>query len=152
MALVHMMVGIPGSGKSTYSNKLHKEFGYPIVSTDVVRTLHPDWEESLIWPEVYRLCAEYLSNNQDIIYDATNITPKVRNRFCEEVNKIYAKYDRIAYYFDVPADVCMKRVDERNKIPGNLFLPPEVIISYGERIIKPTLEEGFIKIIDIDSK
>ena len=92
MALVHMMVGIPGSGKSTYSNKLHKEFGYPIVSTDVVRTLHPDWEESLIWPEVYRLCAEYLSNNQDIIYDATNITPKVRNRFCEEVNKIYAKY------------------------------------------------------------
>ena len=152
MARVHMMVGIPGSGKSTYSKVLHEKYEYPIVSTDVVRTLHPDWEESLIWPEVYRLCAEYLSNGQDIIYDATNITPKVRNRFCEEVNKIYTNYERIAYYFDVPAEICMKRVEERNKNHDNLFLPPEVIISYGERIIKPTIEEGFIEIIDIDSK
>lgn len=152
MARVHMMVGIPGSGKSTYSKILQEKCGYPIVSTDVVRTLHPDWEESLIWPEVYRLCAEYLSNNQDIIYDATNITPKVRNRFKEEVNKIFCSYEIIAYYFDVPVDVCVKRVDERNKIPGNLFLPTEVIASYGERIIKPTFEEGFVEIIDIESK
>lgn len=152
MAKVHMMVGIPGSGKSTYSKKLHQECGYPIVSTDVVRTLHPDWDESLIWPEVYRLCAEYLSNNQDIIYDATNITPKVRNRFCDEVNKIYFNYERIAYYFDVPAEICMQRVDKRNKIPGELFLPIEVIASYGEKIIKPTLEEGFLEIINIECK
>lgn len=152
MAIVHMMVGIPGSGKSTYSKVLNEKFGYPVVSTDVVRTLHPDWEESLIWPEVYRLCAEYLSNGQDIIYDATNITPKVRNRFCDEVNKIFKDYERIAYFFDVPVEVCIKRVDERNKIPGNLFLPTEVIASYGERIVKPKYEEGFIKIIDIESK
>lgn len=152
MAKVHMMVGIPGSGKSTYSEALHQECGYPIVSTDVVRTLHPDWEEVKIWPEVYRLCAEYLSNDVDIIYDATNITPKVRNRFCDEVNKLYDKYERVAYYFDVPVEICKNRVIERNKIPGNLFLPPEVIASYGEKIIKPTKEEGFIDIIEIDSK
>lgn len=149
MATVHMMVGIPGSGKSYYSNYLNKLYGYHIISTDRVRMEHPDWEESLIWPEVYQLVGYYLKNNEDVIFDATNITPKVRNRFKDEVNKHYTSYDMIAYYFDTPVDECVKRVDLRNNLPGNLFLPLDVIKSYGERIIKPTLDEGFKKIIEI---
>ena len=39
MATVHMMVGIPGSGKSYYSNYLNKLYGYHIISTDRVRIL-----------------------------------------------------------------------------------------------------------------
>ena len=57
--------------------------------------------------------------------------------------------EMIAYYFDTPVDECVKRVDVRNNLPGNLFLPLDVIKSYGERIIKPTLDEGFKKIIEI---
>ena len=149
MARVHMMIGIPGSGKSYYSNLLNKEKGYPIISTDAVRMAHPDWEESLIWPEVYRLCAWHLENGEDVIFDATNITPKVRNRFKDEVDKHFTNYERIAYYFDVDPSVCVERVKIRNTLPNNLFLPPEVITSYGERIVKPTVEEGFIDIIYI---
>ena len=34
-------------------------------------------------------------------------------------------------------------------MPGERYLPPEVVESYGKRVIKPTLDEGFefIKII-----
>lgn len=149
MATVHMMIGVQGSGKSYYSKKINKEFGYPIISTDAIRMLHPDWEESLIWPEVYRLCAEYLSNGQDVIYDATNITPKVRNRFRDSVNVHFKDYNVKAYFFEVDLEVCIERVEKRNKIPGNLFLPTEVIASYKERMIEPLKEEGFIEVVYI---
>lgn len=81
-----MLVGIPGSGKSTYAkNVLAKEHHYPIISSDKVRQMHPDWDESLVWPEVYRLLAEAIKNGQDAIYDATSVTPKVRARFFKMV-------------------------------------------------------------------
>ncbi len=148
MAIVHMMVGIQGSGKSTYSRKLNIEFGYPIVSTDIVRKNHPDWEESMIWPEVYRLVANYLKDSQDVIFDATNITPKVRKRFKDEVDKLFNDYNIYAYYFNTPLEVCVDRVSKRNEDKNELYLPPEVISSYYERLVIPTLDEGFIKVID----
>ena len=32
---------------------------------------------------------------------------------------------------------------KRNQIPGERYLPPEVVESYGKSITKPTFEEGF---------
>ena len=152
MATIHVLVGIPGSGKSTYAKSLEKQKGYIIVSSDTVRNLHPDWEESLIFPEVYRLCSEYLKNGQDIIYDATNITPKVRKRTFDSLDQFGVTYEKIAYYFDTPVEVCLKRVEKRNQDPNELFLPLEVIESYGNNIIVPTNEEGFSEIYIIKNQ
>lgn len=151
MVRVHMMVGIPGSGKSTYARQLSQEKGYKVVSTDVIRMVHPDWEEPLIWPEVYRLTAEYLKNGTDVIFDATNITPKVRNRFKDEVSKYFNEFEVAAYYFDTLPVICAKRVEMRNKMANELYLPVEVVFSYGEKIVKPTLDEGFIEIINVNN-
>ena len=85
MSTLHMLVGIQGSGKSTYAKKLSKEFNAPIISSDIIRNLHPDWEEALIFPEVYRLCSEYLKQGIDVIADSTSITPKVRARYIETI-------------------------------------------------------------------
>ena len=150
MVRVHMMVGIPGSGKSTYARQLSQEKGYKIVSTDVIRMLHPDWAEPLIWPEVYRLTAEHLKSGTDVIFDATNITPKVRNRFKDEVSKHFNEFEVAAYYFDTLPAVCAKRVEMRNKMANELYLPVEVVFSYGEKIVKPTPDEGFIEIINVN--
>ena len=37
MAKLYIMVGLPGSGKSTYSKKLSKEINAEIVSSDDIR-------------------------------------------------------------------------------------------------------------------
>lgn len=147
--MIYIMIGVPGSGKSTYAKQLQKELNCEIVSTDALRNNHPDWEESMIWPEVYRLCALALQNNDDVIFDATSATPKVRKRFVDEVEKYGVEMQMAAFYFDTPWEECRQRVIKRNTMPGERYLPPEVVESYGHSIIKPTLDEGFtfIKII-----
>ena len=148
--MVHFLIGIQGSGKTTFSKLLASELNCEIISTDGLRNAHPDWEESKIWPEVYRLISEALKANVDIIYDATNITPRVRNRFKDELSKYNVEIKMGAYYFNTPWEECQKRVIQRNTDPNERFLPPEVVKSYADNIVMPTLDEGFsfIKIIE----
>lgn len=153
MAKVHLMIGIQGSGKSTFAKTLSQDNNITIVSTDVVRLLHPDWPEQNIWPEVYSMTANLLQNNQDVIFDATNITPKVRQRFIDNVLTYFKNYDKekcsklpfelIGYFFDTDPKLCFERVNNRNHMPNELFLPPEVVFSYHERLVIPTYDEPF---------
>lgn len=154
MSTVFMLVGIPGSGKSYYSKQLKSEKNCPIISTDEVRNMHPDWKEELIWPEVYRLCAEYLKNGIDIIYDATNITPSVRQRFKDKLAPYNVEYDIGVYYFPTDWKVCYKRIEKRNNIPGERFFPLDRVESYANSIIPPSVDEGFkfVKIINSEDK
>ena len=57
----------------------------------------------------------------------------------------------MAYYFITDPNKCVERVAKRNKMPNERFLPLDVIKGYGEKIIAPTIEEGFKEIIVIDN-
>ena len=144
--MVHMLIGIQGSGKTTFATKLSQEKNCLVASTDYVRKHMKDVKESEVFETVYKMVADAIKNNQDIIYDATNITPKVRKRFFDEVSKYDVTPKVIAYYFDTDVMECFKRVKIRNTIEGELYLPEEVVFSYNEKIIKPELTEGFVKI------
>ena len=151
MAILHLMVGIQGSGKSTYSKKLRDEFGYKIISSDEVRKMHPDWEEVRIFPEVYRLCAIELKEGKDVIFDATNITPKVRSKNINLIKELYSDFEVYAYFINTNKEVCKERVLKRNNMKGELFLPIEVIDSYYNNLVPPSLEEGINKVIIINN-
>lgn len=154
MATVHMLIGIPGSGKSTYCNNvLIKKYPNAVfIASDIVRNNNPQMKEEEIWPEIYRLCSNALNSGLDIIYDATNITPTVRNRFWGKLaERNVTSYDKVAYYFITDPNKCMERVAIRNTLPNERYLPVEVIKGYGEKIIAPTIEEGFKEIIVIDN-
>ena len=139
--MIHMLVGIQGSGKSTYALELSKELNCEIVSTDNVRKAGVPEQD--VWKVVYQKCADALNNNIDVIYDATNITPKVRKRLFDEVSKLEATPVVGAYFFDTDVKTCFERVKKRNTIEGELFLPEEVVFSYHSKLIKPECEEGF---------
>ena len=149
MAKLIMLIGIPGSGKTTHSVELSKKYNAKVISSDKVRQTFVGIEEKDDFPTVYRLWIEELKNGVNVILDATHITPKVRKRTFDALEQYDVEYDKIAIYFDTPVDVCIKRVEIRNQDPNELFLPLDVIESYGKNIVMPTKEEGFEEIIVI---
>ena len=151
MVVLHLMVGVQGSGKSTYSKKLNQEYGYKIISSDEVRKMHPDWEEVKVFPEVYRLCANELKEGRDVIFDATNITPKVRSKNIGLVRDLYPDFEVYAYFINTDKEKCKERVKRRNNMKGELYLPIEVIDSYFENLVIPTIDEGIDKVIIINN-
>lgn len=57
MAVLHLMIGIQGSGKSTYSKKLSKQYNCIIASTDEVRKTIPNINEKMFFLQ-YLKCAQ----------------------------------------------------------------------------------------------
>lgn len=151
MAILHMMMGIQGSGKSTYSKKLSKEYNCKIMSTDEVRKANPNLDEKYVFPEVFKLCSIELKNGRGVIFDATNITPKVRERNLNSIKELYSDFETYIYFINTDVEICKKRVNERNKKDGEIFIPMEVIESYSKNIIPPSAEEGFDKIIVLNN-
>jgi predicted kinase len=151
MAKLIMMIGIPGSGKTTYSKDLSKEYNAKVISSDKVRQTYVGIKENDVFPTVFRLCIEELKENRNVILDATHITPKVRKRTFDALDEFNVPYEKVAVYVDTPVDVCVRRVEKRNQDPNELFLPLEVITSYGNNIVPPSLSEGFIDIKVIKS-
>lgn len=149
MAKLIMLIGIPGSGKTTHSVELSKKYNAKVISSDKVRQTFAGIEEKDVFPTVYRLCIEELKNGVNVILDATHITPKVRKRTFDSLDQYGVQYDKIGIYFDTPVEVCVRRVEIRNQDPNELFLPLDVIESYGKNIVMPTKEEGFEEIIVI---
>ena len=151
MAKLIMLIGIQGSGKTTYSKKLMEEYNAKVISTDRVRQTCIGIEEKDVFPTVYKLCAEEIKQNHNVILDATHITPKVRKRSFDALDQYEIQYEKVAVYLNTPIEECLRRVEIRNKDPKELFIPLEVIESYGKNLIPPSKEEGFDEIIVIKS-
>ena len=65
--MVHMLIGIQGSGKTTFAKQLQKELNCEIASTDYIRANYKDVKEADVFSMVYKMCSDALNNNKDII-------------------------------------------------------------------------------------
>lgn len=77
-----IMIGVPGSGKSTIANQISNSYDIPVVSSDRVRfhlygseLIQGDYNE--VFDEVYRQINEQIEHGI-CIYDATNTKRKWR--------------------------------------------------------------------------
>jgi predicted kinase len=138
------LIGLPGSGKSSWCRKFcHENPGYVVISTDAIIE---DWAESSgksyrdVWASSYNKAAETaasalaqaLHKGQSIIVDRTNLihdNPQYHDQYKLERQAILGlvpkDYQRIAIIFDEPADVIEKRRIER--FATGKQIPAEVI-------------------------
>ena len=72
----------------------------------------------------------------------------------EQVNmpvELYSDFKVYAYFINTSKETCKERVKRRNNIEGELYLPIEVIDSYFNNLVIPSVEEGFDKVIIINN-
>ena len=139
-----MMVGLVGSGKSTYAKQLAEETNAIICSSDAIREeLCGDENSQDNNEEVFKILhsriKENLKNGKNVIYDATNINSKRRRAFLSELRRIPCVKKCII--MATPFDDCCEQNNLRNRV-----VPYEVIERMYKNWNTPYWFEGWDKI------
>ena len=142
MPIVYMLIGVPGSGKSTWA----KDTDLPVASSD-------DWVEELsrrqgltytegfranieaATEHMYRAVQGLVEAEQDFIWDQTNLSSFAR---MQKLSKIPDSYRTIAIYFPTPE---REELERRLAQRTDKQIPMDVIDSMMKNIEAPTLDE-----------
>ena len=111
---LYISVGISGSGKSTYLNKLN----VPVVCPDDIRKeltgdISDQSQNPKVWFEAYQRLKDYIARDEDVAFSATNLGMQnmyeVDRLACEAGNE---NVELIVLWFDDSEDwtVCQDRV------------------------------------------
>lgn len=148
--IVFVMVGIPGSGKTTSRAILNAKY---FVSSDWhIERLAKQQGKS--YNEVFDEVAgeaqsEMLKDvdfmirmNASFIWDQTNLTRKKRKYI---LGKIPVHYNKVAVFIDVSVNTAIGRNNSRSRT-----IPEEIIIKMFHSLEPPSIAEGFDGIVTID--
>ena len=150
MPKCYQLIGVPGSGKSTWANSRVWEMKCAYASTDeyveaYARSVNKTYSEvfDAVMKDAVDAMAETViqakSMGQDIIWDQTSVSVKSRAKKF----RMLPNYQHIAVVFKTPEpDELARRLAGR---PGKT-IPDYVMRSMIENFEMPTEEEGFTEI------
>ena len=136
-----VLVGLPGSGKSTYLERM----GVRGLSSELIRGLLADDEgDQTIHERVFQtlryLLRQRLAIERPVTYiDATNLRPEERRPYLE-IGQQYG-CEAEAVFFDVPLAVCRERNAGRDRV-----VPEEALEKMAAKLVAPAEDEGFSKV------
>ena len=139
-----VLVGLPGSGKSTYLERI----GSVGLSSDQIRRqLADDETDQTIHERVFQtlryLLRQRLEIGRPVTYiDATNLTPQERAPYVQIGREYGCEVE--ALFFDVPLEVCRARNASRLRV-----VPEDALTKMAGKLVPPTLAEGFSRIVSI---
>jgi predicted kinase len=143
---VIVLVGVPGSGKSTWAASQ----GWTVLSSDEMRlVLSGDETNQGIHGKVFGAMRHLLKSRLEIgasptVIDATNLRRKDRKPWVKLAQKHGAAVE--AVYFEVPLAVAL----ERNRMRTRM-VPEDVIRMMHDWTQPPTAAEGFSRVETISA-
>ncbi|TVQ44219.1 MAG: WYL domain-containing protein [Gloeocapsa sp. DLM2.Bin57] len=148
--ICHFLIGIPGSGKSTFAQLLASEIDGVIVSTDEIRAqLYSDAATQGMWrdieAEVLRKIHNAVKAQKVVIYDATNTMREWRLDFLYKTVHLY-NIQWLGWHLDVPVEICQ----QTNQLPDRQ-VPDEIIkgMSINLEQFPPGVEEGLLTLYSV---
>jgi len=150
-----MLCGIPTSGKSTYAQKhlLDNELcdDYVVLSTDsyierkaLENNISSNESLDRFFSDAVRnmhsALKQAIKESKSIIWDQTNLSPRVRK---QKASKVPDSYIKTVVWFDVPLKEAMIRNQQR---PGKV-IPRSVLKRMFYTFDPPSESEGFDQII-----
>lgn len=135
-----MMVGVPGSGKSTRAKELSLETGAVIMSSDALRfELFGDEtsqeDNNLVFQELHKRTKEALASGKDVIYDATNTNRKKRKHLLSQLGK---DVEKRAMVLPISYHAAIMNDKKRERIVGE-----DVIRKFIKSFHIPQVSEGW---------
>ena len=148
MRKLFIMVGVPGSGKSTAARRLAEKENAVILSSDKVRKeVFGDENDQAHNEEVFKLLYKQLNESLirgNVVMDATNTSLKARKRIFDATAAIRKQYpiSVIAYVIPASRELCIEQDKKRERQVGE-----EVIDKFIKSFQFPQKFEGFDDII-----
>ena len=150
-----MMVGLPGSGKSTAIDKELKmvntvDLAVRVISTDAIReTLTGDASDQTQNVKVFdiakKTAVDLLNSGKSVIFDATNVSSKHRVSFLNDIKR-GVDHNRVVIYsarvMCTPIETCLEYNRKRAE-DGGRFVPEDVIYRMMKQFQVPQYFEGF---------
>ncbi|BAY12622.1 AAA family ATPase [Calothrix sp. NIES-2098] len=144
MTKLFLLIGLPGSGKSTWAKKLLTECPQMLlISTDAIRGrlfgdegIQGSW--LLIWQEIQQQLQRAIILDRTTIYDATNTQRRHRREIITLARNLGFR-EIMGIWADTPLWLCLARNQKRDR-----QVPEEIILRmhYQLRDAPPNLEEG----------
>ena len=129
---VVIMVGYPGSGKSTIAKNICANTSFVLIQGDVHKTA----------PKMLKAALEHVKEDKSVVFDATNSSCKKRSEYIEFAKKHNMKV--VCIHVSTSLELSYKRNKERD--PENQV--PKIAYSvYTKHYNAPNVDEGFDLIV-----
>ena len=151
-----MLVGIAGSGKSTYArlfieHRAQTDEDIIILSSDEVRAeLYGDASIQANPAHVFEILNQRtlnaLKEGRSVIYDATNLIASRRTQFLTQIKQIAPDCFCACVVCDTPIDECIERQSLRDR-----QVPTSAIQRQSKQLQFPQYSEGWDRIVFSDN-
>lgn len=139
MSTIHMLVGIPGSGKSFYAKNLCKRERAVAVSTDSIRERLFGSESRqknsyLVFDEAFAEIDRLLGEGRSVVFDATNVSRDRRVKFLKKFKDVPVE----GHVCDTPYATAWQRAGTRKR-----RIDEAVLTKFAKNFEFPVMAEGF---------
>lgn len=149
---LYILIGAPGSGKSTFAAHFANNGNTIWISRDHIRFRYLDKNpnahyfdfENEVYNDFINEIVAALRNNYNAVADATHLNTAARKKLTNAIDKYYTDYNIIYIIFLASAEVCIEH--NKNRI-GHANVPEDVIRDMRAKLTIPKNEDT--RVIDI---